>query len=67
MTKKKRKEKKKKKKHDLSRSKRKPMKGFGGTSPFYRFTNPRRGKSVYFLSWDSYLLFIMQSHKITAS
>ena len=49
MTKKKKK-KEKKKKNDLSRSERKPMKGLGETSPFLRFTNPRRDKSVYFLA-----------------
>ena len=27
------------------------MKGLGGTSPFHRFTNPRRDNSVYFWSW----------------
>ena len=26
------------------------------TSPFHRFTNPRRDKSVYFWSWGTYLL-----------
>ena len=35
------------------------MKGLSGTSPFHRFTNPRRDKSVYFLSWGSYLLNIV--------
>ena len=34
------------------------MKGLGETSPFHRFTNPRRVKSVYFWSWGSYLLYI---------
>ena len=33
------------------------MKGLGETSPFHRFTNPRRDKSVYFWSWGTYLLF----------
>ena len=32
------------------------MKRLGETSPFHRFTNPRRDKSVYFWSWGSYLL-----------
>ena len=38
----------------------KSMKELGGTSltsPFHRFTNPQSDKSVYFWSWDSYLLF----------
>ena len=35
------------------------MKGLGENSPFHRFTNPRRDKSVYIWSWGSYLLFIM--------
>ena len=34
------------------------MKGLGETSPFHRFTNPQRDKSVYFLSWSSNLLYI---------
>ena len=34
------------------------MKGLSGTSPFRRFSNPRRDKSVYFWSWGSYLLFL---------
>ena len=34
------------------------MKGLGGTSPFHRFTNPRRGKSVYSWSWGSYLQYV---------
>ena len=34
------------------------MKGLGETLLFHRFTNPRPDKSVYFWSWDSYLLFI---------
>ena len=34
------------------------MKGLAETSPFHRFTNPRRDKSVYFWSRGSYLLFI---------
>ena len=33
------------------------MKGLGETSPFHRFTNPQREKSVYFWSWGTYLLF----------
>ena len=37
------------------------MKGLGGTSPFHRFTNPRRDKSVYFWSWGSYLLYNLPS------
>ena len=45
-----------KKQTDLSRSERKPMKGLGETSPFHRFTNPRRDKSVYVWSWGTYLL-----------
>ena len=48
-----------KKRNDLSRSERKPMKGHSKTSPFHRFTHPRRDISVYFWSWDSYLLFMM--------
>ena len=31
------------------------MMGLGGTSPFHRFTNPRRDKSVYFWPWGSFL------------
>ena len=38
-----------KNKPNLSRSEGKPMKGPGETSPFRRFTNPRRDKSVLFL------------------
>ena len=34
------------------------MKGLGETSPFHRFTNHQCDKSIYFWSWDSYLLFI---------
>ena len=34
------------------------FKSLGETSTFHRFTNPRRDKSVYFQSWDTYLLFI---------
>ena len=33
------------------------MKGLGETSPFHRFTNPRRDKSGYFWSCGTYLLF----------
>ena len=39
-----------------------PMKGLGGTSPFHRFTNPRRDKSVYVWTWGS--LFTKYSLKI---
>ena len=39
-------------------------KSLGETSTFHRFTNPRRDKSVYFWSCDSYLLYIDQcSHR----
>ena len=31
-------------------------KSLGETSTFHCFTNPRRDKSVYFWSWDTYLL-----------
>ena len=43
---------------------RKPMKGLGETSPFHRFTNPRRDKSVYFWSRDSYLLYMWNMARI---
>ena len=33
-------------------------KSLGETSTFHRFTNPRRDKSVYFWSWDTYLQYI---------
>ena len=39
------------------------MKKLGRTSPFYRFTNPGRDKSVYFWSWGSYLLLNEESRR----
>ena len=40
----------------------KPMIGLGETSPFHRFTNTRRDKSVYFWSWGTYSLLIYHIH-----
>ena len=36
------------------------MKGLSETSPFHRFANPRRDKSVYCWSLGSYLLYTKQ-------
>ena len=42
------------------------MKGLGGTSLCHRFTYPRCDKSVYFLSWRRYLLY-MTFHYLSKS
>ena len=34
-------------------------KGFGKTSTFHRFTNPRRDKSIYFWSLGTHLLYLV--------